>query len=336
MTVRAYAAHGPGEAFKPFEFEPGELGADELDIAVEACGICHTDFSVWRNELRTTQYPFVGGHEIVGRVVATGSNVRHRKEGDRVGLGWFSGSCMGCASCLAGDHNLCSNREDTIMGRFGGFAERVRCHWAWAIPLPERIKTLTGGPLFCAGITVFNPIVQLGIKPTDRVGVVGIGGLGHMALQFLDHWGCEVSAFTSTPAKAAEARQFGADHVVSTHAPEELGAIAGKLDIILVTTHCALKWPLYLEALAPRGRLHIVGGILKRIPVSVYSLLPGQKAISASPLGSPATMLSMVDFCARHGIEPQIEQYPTSQINEAMAHLESGKARYRIVLKADF
>jgi uncharacterized zinc-type alcohol dehydrogenase-like protein len=153
-----------------------------------------------------------------------------------------------------------------------------------------------------------------------------------MALQFLDRWGCDVTAFTSTPGKAEEARKFGADHVVSSRDDAELEGIAGSLDMILVTANATLDWGLYIQALRPRGRLHIVGAVLEPIPVSVFSLLTEQKSISATPLGSSATIRTMLDFCDRHHIEPQIETFPMSKINEAYRHLEDGKARYWIVL----
>jgi uncharacterized zinc-type alcohol dehydrogenase-like protein len=156
-----------------------------------------------------------------------------------------------------------------------------------------------------------------------------------MALQFLDHWGCEVTAFTSSPGKAEEARAFGADRVVSSRDDAELEGIAGSLDMILVTVNVALNWDLYIQALRPKGRLHIVGAVLEPIPLSVFSLLMGQKSVSATPLGSPATMRTMLEFSARHHIAPQVETFPMSKINEAFAHLEDGKARYRIVLTRD-
>lgn len=335
MTFHAYAAMSQGEEFVPFEFDPGVLGPEEVEIQVVACGICHSDLSVWKNEWGNAEYPFVGGHEITGIVSKVGSQVRQVKEGQRVGLGWFASSCMGCEHCLSGDHNLCNARQDLIIGHHGGFADRVRCHWAWAIPLPNVIDMHSAGPLFCGGITVFNPIIQNGIRPTDHVGVVGIGGLGHMAIQFLDHWGCDVTAFTSSPDKADEAIGFGADRIVSSRDDTELEGIAGSLDLILVTANAALNWDLYIQALRPKGRLHIVGAVLEPIPLHVFSLLMGQKSVSSTPLGSPATMRTMLDFCARHHIAPQVETFPMSKINEAFAHLEAGKARYRVVLTRD-
>jgi uncharacterized zinc-type alcohol dehydrogenase-like protein len=237
---------------------------------------------------------------------------------------------------MAGDHNLCASAEGTIVGRHGGFADTVRCQAQWAIPLPDGVDAKKAGPLFCGGITVFNPIVQFGVQPTDRVGVVGIGGLGHFALQFLAKWGCEVTAFTSTGAKADEARRMGAHNVVNSRDPAELENIAGSLDFILSTVNVDLEWDAYLATLGPRGRLHTVGAVPAPIPVPAFGVIPGQKSVSGSPLGSPATMATMLDFCARHGIEAVTEHFPMSRINEAMDHLRAGNARYRIVLDNDF
>jgi uncharacterized zinc-type alcohol dehydrogenase-like protein len=188
------------------------------------------------------------------------------------------------------------------------------------------------GPLFCGGITVFNPIVQFGVQPTDRVGVIGIGGLGHLAVQFLSKWGCDVTAFTSTDAKADEAREMGAHHVVNSRDAGQLEAVAGSFDFILSTVNADLEWDSYLAALRPRGRLHLVGAAPSPIPVPAFGVIPGQKSVSGSPLGAPATTATMLEFCARHGIEAVTEHFPMSEVNEALDHLRSGKARYRIVL----
>ena len=335
-TVKAFAIAAPGKPLTPFEYEFGKLGAEEVEIDVHYCGICYSDVSMIENEWQMTQYPLVPGHEVAGTVTAVGSSVTHLKPGDRVGLGWFSGSCMKCASCLSGDHNLCASNEQTIVGRYGGFADRVRCHWSWAIPLPDGLDEKSAGPLFCGGITVFNPIVQFGIRPTDRVGVVGIGGLGHLAVQFLSHWGCHVTAFTSSANKAAEARRFGARDILDSRDDKALEAAAGAFDFLLVTANVTLNWPLYLGTLKPKGRLHFVGAVMEPLAIPVFSLLMTQLSVSASPLGSPATIGKMLEFCTRHDIAPQIEMFKMSQVNEALAHLKAGKARYRIVLENDF
>ncbi|HEX5398086.1 MAG TPA: NAD(P)-dependent alcohol dehydrogenase [Verrucomicrobiae bacterium] len=332
---KAYAATAQGKALTPFEFDPGPLGAEQVEIKVSHCGICHSDLSMLNNDWGMSAYPFVPGHEMVGTVVAAGDQVKRVKVGDRVGLGWFSGSCLHCPQCLAGDHNLCVSVEQTIVGRFGGFADRVRSHWLWAIPLPAAIEAVKAGPLFCGGITVFNPIIQCGVQPTQRAGVIGIGGLGHMALQFLNKWGCEVVAFTSSDAKRQDATKFGAHDTVSSRDPAQMQKLAGSLDFILVTANVTLDWAAIMNALAPKGRLHVVGAVPEPIPVLAFTLISGQKSISGSPLGSPATTAKMLAFCARHGIAPTIETFPMSRVNEALEHLRAGKARYRIVLEND-
>ena len=159
MNVKAYAADGPEAKLKEFNYELGDLGSEEVDIKVSYCGVCHSDLSMIKNEWGMTQYPIVPGHEIVGEVIAAGSAVKNVKVGDKVGLGWFSASCMSCPQCMGGDHHLCGNGEATIVGRHGGFADHVRGHWSWAIPLPEGIDMAKAGPLLCGGITVFNPII---------------------------------------------------------------------------------------------------------------------------------------------------------------------------------
>ena len=166
--------------------------------------------------------------------------------------------------------------------------------------------------------------------------ISGVGGLGHLALRFLAHWGCEVTAFTSSDAKAEEARQLGAHHVVNSRDEGQLKKLAGSLDFILSTVNVPMPWDKIIAALGPRGRLHFVGAVLEPVPVSAFSLIGGEKSISGSPLGSPALTGKMLEFCARHSIAPQLETFPMSQVNDALEHLREGKARYRIVLKNDF
>ncbi|MGB1131126.1 MAG: NADPH-dependent aldehyde reductase Ahr [Haloferula sp.] len=331
-SFQTYAAMEAGKPLQPYEFKPGPLGHEQVEIRVESCGICHSDLSMIGNDWGNAQYPLVPGHEAIGIVEAAGEHVKGIKVGDRVGVGWFSESCMACQPCLSGNHNLCATAEATIVGRPGGFADRTRAHWSWAIPLPDTLDPISSGPLFCGGITVFGPIAHFGIKPTDRVGVVGIGGLGHMALQFLNKWGCEVTAFSSSESKAEEAKRLGAHSVVNSRDSSAMEKIAGSLDFILVTVNVPLDWESYINTLAPDGRLHFVGAVLEPVPVSVFQLLMGRKSVSASPLGSPATVRTMLDFCGRHDIAPQIETFKMEDVNDAMEHLESGKARYRVVL----
>jgi uncharacterized zinc-type alcohol dehydrogenase-like protein len=330
----ALAAQEAGGKLTPFSFDPGPLGSEQIEIEVQYCGICHSDQSMLANEWHMTQYPFVPGHEAIGKVTQVGENAKFVKVGQTVGLGWNSGSCLHCQACLAGDHNMCSSLQQTIVSRHGAFATHVRCHWVWATPLPEGIDTAKAGPLFCGGITVFNPLVQFDVKPTNRVAVIGIGGLGHMALRFLNKWGCHVTAFTTSDNKATEAKELGAHAVVNTRSEADLKKVRGSLDFILSTVMANLDMDQYLSALASRGRFHTVG-VIPEIKTGAFPLIGRQRSISGSPSGSPSNVMQMLDFAARHGIAPITEEFPMSRANEALAHLKSGKARYRVVLKND-
>jgi alcohol/geraniol dehydrogenase (NADP+) len=336
--IHAYAAINKGDKLKPFEYAPGALGADQVEIAVEYCGVCHSDLSMLDNDWGMTEYPLVPGHEVVGKIKAIGEHVTDRKVGQRVGLGWFSGCCMACHNCLSGDHNLCSDSlrsESTIVHRHGGFADRVRAHWVWTQPLPDALDYKKAGPLFCGGITVFNPIVQNNVQPTDRVGVIGIGGLGHLALAFLNKWGCEVTAFTSSDSKREEALKLGAHKIVNTRDKEQLKKIAGSLNFILSTVNATLDWNEYIGTLAPKGRFVTVGIVTEPIQLAAFPLIGGQKSFGGSPLGSPSTVEKMIEFSARHSIVPVIESFKMSEVNDAFEHLKAGKARYRIILTND-
>ena len=333
--IEALAASEPHGKLQPFSYDPGPLGNEQVEIEVHYCGICHSDLSMVNNDWQFTNYPFVPGHEAIGKVVAVGPDAKNVSVGQTVGLGWNSGSCLYCHQCLTGNHNMCVHLEQTIVGRYGAFAKRVRCHWVWATPIPEGVDIAKAGPLLCGGITVFNPMLQVGVLPTDRVGVIGIGGLGHLALQFLNKWGCDVTAFSSSASKADEARQMGAHHVIDSHSKDALANAAGTFDFIISTVAVSLDWTAYLNALAPKGHLHVVGAVPEPLAIPVFPLLTGQRSVGGSPSGAPATVITMLDFCARHNIAPITEEFPMSQANEALAHLAAGKARYRIVLKND-
>lgn len=330
--IKAYAAFEPGGELKPFEYDPGPLGAEEVEIDVEHCGICHSDVSMLHNHWDITEYPLVPGHEVSGRIAAAGAHVRDLAVGTRVGLGWHAGYCMTCEPCLSGDHNLCADARPTIVGNHGGFANKVRAAAVSVVPLPEAIDGAVAGPLFCGGITVFNPLIQFDIKPIDTVGVVGIGGLGHMALGFCNAWGCEVVAFTSSAAKRDEALRLGAHDTIDSRDPSALESVAGRFDLIISTVNVKLDWNAYMGALKPKGRLHFVGATLEPLDLQVFPLISGQRSVSGSPVGSPGAIGKMLAFAARHQIEPVTEHFPFERVNDAIEYLESGQARYRIVL----
>lgn len=330
--IHAYAAFEPKGQLKPFDYEPGPLRADEVEIDVRYCGICHSDLSMIDNEWGMTQYPLVPGHEVVGTIAQIGEGVRHLQVGQVVGLGWHAGYCNECEPCRTGNNNLCATAQATIVGHHGGFADKVRAAANSVVPIPEGVDLESAGPLFCGGITVFNPLLQFEVKPTDRVAVIGIGGLGHMALQFLNAWGCEVTAFTSSEEKKQEALRLGAHHTLDSRDPQAIEAAAGRFDLIISTVNVKLDWNRYLGTLKPGGRLHFVGATLEPLDLNVFALIMAQRSVSGSPTGSPLSIARMLDFARRHRIKPVIETFRFEEVNAALDRLRSGQAHYRIVL----
>jgi alcohol/geraniol dehydrogenase (NADP+) len=213
MPTYHYAAPSAKAPLEPFTFDPGPLGPEEVEIEVSHCGLCYSDLAMLDNDWGMTRYPFVPGHEVTGTVSALGEQAKGLKIGERVGLGWWSQSCLSCHECLSGDHHLCRSVQGTIFGRHGGFADRVRAQWTWVRPIPDELDMAKTGPLLCGGVTVFAPLLINDVRSTWRVGILGIGGLGHMALQFANKWGSEVHAFTNSDGKEAETRQLGAHFV---------------------------------------------------------------------------------------------------------------------------
>src|SRR5688500_5392256 len=240
-NYQAWVASGAKQPMVLEGVDPGPLGGEEVELAVEHCGLCHSDLSVLNNEWGISQFPATLGHEVIGRVTGLGPNTKGLALGQRVAIGWYSGSDMHCRQCMSGNHHLCPSGQATIIGHRGGFASHVRAHWAWAIPLPEKLNPADAGPLLCGGITVFNPLAMYA-RPTDRVGVIGIGGLGHMAVKFAAAYGCDVTAFTSSEGKFDEARGFGATHVVSSRDSASIRKLAGSFDLLISTVNVPLDW----------------------------------------------------------------------------------------------
>ena len=320
------------EACSPLERKEAVLHApaiDELVLQVMHCGLCHSDISMLDNHWGMTSFPLIPGHEVVGRVVSVGAGVDPGVIGQLRGLGWISGSCAHCCQCLGGTGNLCSSLEATIVGRSGGFASHVTAKQDWTIPLPEGMDPADSGPLFCAGITVFSPFIDEAISPTAHVAVIGIGGLGHLALQFARAWGCEVTAITTNLAKAHEAKSFGAHQVKSI---DQLSDQAGRFDLVINTVNKPLNWSAVMASLAPRGKLHQLGAVLDPINLNAFDLIMARRSITGSPTSSPASLLKMVEFCVRHNIRAQVEHLPIDRVNEAIERLRSGDVRYRFVL----
>ena len=329
MGITVWQASEAGGKLQAAERSLLEPAANELVLEVLHCGLCHSDLSMLNNHWGLTSYPLIPGHEVVGRVVSVGSAVNPDVIGELRGLGWISGSCCHCIQCLGGTGNLCASLEATIVGRQGGFASHVTAHQDWAIPLPEGIDPGVAGPLFCAGITVFSPLIDEAVSPTAHVAVIGIGGLGHIALQFARAWGCEVTAITTNLSKTEEAKRFGAHQVESI---DQLSNLAGKFDLIINTVNHSLDWAAVMASLAPLGRLHQLGAVIEPIQVGAFDLIMARRSITGSPTSSPASLLKMVDFCVRHNIRPQVEHLPINRVNEAVERLQRGDVRYRFVL----
>jgi len=335
--IRSYAALTAKSALVPYEFDAGELQPHQVEVKVEYCGLCHSDLSIIDNDWGVSQYPVVAGHEIIGKIIRLGSEAKGLKLGQRVGIGWTAETCQACNYCLSGQQVLCTGEHKaTIVGHAGGFADKVRAGWQWVIPLPDDLAPESAGPLLCGGITVFDPLLKHQIQAIHHVGVIGIGGLGHMAIKLLKAWGCEITAFTSNLDKIDELKAMGADHVVNSRDSAALKAQKGKFDLLLSTVNVTLDWKSYLSTLAPNGSVHLLGIPLEPIATPANLLISGAKSITGSPTGSPAALRTLLNFAARKNIAPQIELFPMSQINDAIARLHSGQVRYRVVLKADF
>jgi uncharacterized zinc-type alcohol dehydrogenase-like protein len=330
--IQGLAAHAAGAELLPFKYDPGKLGLHEVEIAITHCGICHSDLHLISNDWGISQYPFIPGHEIVGTVSAIGSEVRSHSVGQRVGLGWQSNSCGECEWCSRGMENLCPLAEGTCVHRHGGYADRVRANARFVIPIPEGIESAHAAPLLCGGITVYNPLRTHEINPSSRVGIVGIGGLGHIAIQFARVFGADVTAFSTSADKEEEARTLGAHHFVNTRESKAMKEAAGSLDFILSTINADQDWGVYVQALRPTGTLCFVGVPPSPVSVHAFPLISGVRSLTGNPTGSPYRLKEMLDVAARHGVKAQTESFPMAKANEAIEKVKKYKVRYRAVL----
>jgi len=337
MTIRAYAVERAGGPVQVHEYEPAPLGPLEVEVAVTHCGICHTDLYMTDDEQGLSKFPVVAGHEAVGVVTALGDAVDRTRLaiGGRVGVGATAGSCFACEWCLSGRQHLCPDKDDTVLrGNGGAFASHVRASdWRHVHPIPDVIASEQAGPLLCAGITVFTPLLRHGIRPTDRVAVVGVGGLGHLAIQFLAKWGCHVTAISSTPGKMDDARGFGAHEFVVADGAAGLERVASSFDFVLSTVTADLPWDAYLATLRPHGTFCVLGVFDGALTIHPLSLLLGERTVVGGLVGPPTQTRQMLDFAARHGIRPAVEIFPAARLDEALEHVRHGRARYRAVLE---
>jgi uncharacterized zinc-type alcohol dehydrogenase-like protein len=314
----------------PFDYEPGPLGPDDVEIAVSHCGICHSDVHLIDDDWGAGGFPLVAGHEIVGIVEDAGPGARGLL-GRRVGVGWQRSACLDCDLCRSGRDNLCQTRTATCLGHHGGFADRIRVDGRFAFPIPDDLPSEGAAPLMCAGATVFAPLRRW-VTPRMRVGVIGIGGLGHLAVRFAAAMGCEVTAFSTSPAKEDEARALGAHRFVATIDPEMTRATKGTLDFVLSTVNADVDWAPYTSALAPDGHLCLVG--IPEAPMSLHAriLVGGQRMVSGSAVGSRSAIGDMLAFAARHAITATTEPYALADVNTALDRVRVNRVRYRAVV----
>ena len=333
--INVYAAMRAGAALEPFQYAPNELGSMSVEIEISHCGVCHSDLHLIDNDWGVSAYPLVPGHEIVGTITGIGNAVRHLRIGQRVGVGWLAGSCMACEQCLNGNENLCRQAQPTCIGRHGGYASSVIVDARFVLALPEELKSEHAAPLLCAGITVFAPLRRQRLNAKARVGIVGVGGLGHLALQFARAMGYSVTAFSTSMNKQEEARSFGADRFVDTSALGALNGEASSCDFVLSTVSADLPWVEYLNLLKPNGHLCLVGASPGELRVLVFPLIEAQKSIGGSAIGSNAELAAMLDFSAEHKISPLVESFSMTDANAAMVRLRKNQLRYRAVLVND-
>jgi len=333
MGIKCFAAKSKGGPLEPHEYEPKALEPWEIEVEITHCGICHSDISLIDNEWGNSLYPLIPGHEIVGIVKKLGSQVKEFKVGDRVGIGWQRSSCFACEWCLTGDENLCLKQEATCLGHSGGYAECIHADSRFAFLIPESLDSAQIAPLFCGGATVFSPLVHHQIKPTTKVGIIGIGGLGHLAIQFARGFGCEITAFSTSIDKKEEALRLGAHHFIVSKDEAALKKVANSFDFLLSTVPTPLNWQTYLELLRPKGTLCFVGAQSKPIEVPFFSIIFGRKTVTASNIGNRLDIKHLLEFAALHKVKAEIEVFAMKDVNQAIEKVRSGKIRYRAVLQ---
>jgi alcohol/geraniol dehydrogenase (NADP+) len=332
--IRAYAAQSEGSILKPYEFQAKALKPNDVLIKISHCGICHSDLHLIDNDWDVTQYPLVPGHEIVGTVVEKGDLVEHLEIAARVGVGWQCEACLQCDLCLQGHENNCPEQKATCVDQNGGYATHIVTDSHFVFTLPDSLSSAETAPLFCGGATVYSPIRQYITRPNMRVGIVGLGGLGHMAVKFAKTFNAEITLFSSTAEKEEEGRKLGADNFVSSIEPP-INKLSNYFDLILVTVHAELEWSKYLDMLRTFGTLCFVGVVSAPITISAFPLLVGRKRIVGSNIASRAEITEMLEVAERFHIGATIEKYAFDEVNTAIKNVRDNKVRYRAVLEID-
>ena len=340
-TAKAYAAHDPVSPLGPFSLTRRDPLPGDVEIEILFCGVCHSDLHIARDEWHGTIYPCVPGHEIVGRVVRTGSAVTKFRPGEMAAVGCLVDSCRTCTSCRAGLEQFCEsgfvltyNGPDRHSGgvTYGGYSERIVVDESFVLRLPPNLDPAAAAPLLCAGITTYSPLRHWQVGPGQKVGVVGLGGLGHMAVKFANALGAHVVMITTSPAKAADALRLGAHEVVLSRHPEDMRKHHGSFDFILDAVAAEHDLGAYLELLKRDGTMTVLGAPEKPLPLSTFPLLLRRRRLAGSLIGGLPETQEMLDFCAARNITCDIELIPIQRINEAYERMLKGDVRYRFVI----
>lgn len=333
-TVLGYAARAMGKRLEPFTYDLPKLGEHDVRVSVTHCGVCYSDIQAIDDYYGVTPYPFVPGHEIVGYVSVVGSAPSGLKVGDRVGIGWQGRSCGQCEWCMRGEEQLCLDivKAGTWMP-YGGFSSSVVVDSRFVYPLPDSMPSEVAAVLLCGGISVYTPLRSYATQSSQKIGIIGVGGLGHLAIQFAHALGYDVTAISTSATKKEEALAFGADHFVVSNDKATLRQLEFGFDLLLCTAHGDIDWEALLTILKKRGKLVLIG--FPNVALNPTDLVVHELSITGSFVGNRVTMKEMLSFAQAHGIKPWIELMPMSQVNEAIERVKQNKARYRIVLVND-
>ncbi len=341
-TAIGYAAQSATTPLAPMKFERRSPRADDVAIEILYCGVCHSDIHQARNEWGIAVYPLMPGHEIVGKVTAVGANVTRHKVGDLVGVGCMVDSCRSCEACQANLEQYCLEgptmtyaTPDRVDGSntMGGYSDSIVVSEHFVVGIPEKLALASAAPILCAGITTYSPLKHYGVKAGDKVGILGMGGLGHMGIKFAKAMGAEVTLFTRSASKAEEGRRQGADHVIVSTDAEQMKAAAGYFDFLLDTIPVQHDLNPYLDTLRFDG-VHILVGLIEPVnpPVHAGKLVMSRRVLAGSLIGGIAETQEVLDFCAEHNITCDIEMLDIRQINEAYARMIAGDVKYRFVI----
>ena len=341
LKTIGYAANSARSPLAPFSFERREPGPRDIQIEILYCGVCHSDLHTVRNEWQSTIYPCVPGHEIVGRVIAAGNEVKSFKAGDVAAVGCMVDSCRTCASCRDGLEQYCEvgfvgtyNGEDKHLGgvTYGGYSDKIVVDQDFVLRVPGNLDLAATAPLLCAGITTYSPLRHWHVGKGQRVGVVGLGGLGHMGIKLAHAMGAEVVLFTTSPNKKEDAQRLGASEVVVSKNQNEMDRQLNRFDFILDTVSAPHNVDAFLQLLKRDGTLCMVGASPEPLPVPVFSLIMKRRQFAGSLIGGIAETQEMLDFCGKHGITSDIEIIPIQQINHAYERMLKSDVKYRFVI----